>query len=175
MKVMGPEMTRSAVALLVAAFVMACGGGGDPAQGSVSLAFPSTAAAVSADNVTLMVFDVPADGKAGSFCTTLVQQAKSGQQLPPRVVESAPTSVCDFQNGVGDVTVDFGDKAILAVATRTGKPFLVGCALENIGDGDAPVTVAMGLVDTSTVVPATDCLLVSDFCVAKSCKGALSP
>ena len=169
----GRWMKRLAASVWVPGVLLACSSTADPAKASVNLAFPSTAAAVSTDNVTVMVFDLPTDGTANQFCTKLVQQAKSDQQLPPRTVESAPANVCDFQNGIADVTVDFGDKAILAVARRGGKPYLVGCALENIGDGDAPVTISLGLVNTATVVPPTDCQLVSDFCVAKSCKGVL--
>jgi len=156
-------MLVSAVALLCGA----CAGEADPAAGVVNVAFPSIAAAVASENVTLMVFDVPQETPAASFCTTLVQQTKSGQALPPRVTESAPKPVCDLQAGSADITVGFGDKAVLAIANRGGKPYLVGCALQNIGDGDAPVTVSMGLVSTSTSVPATNCLLLSDFCSKK--------
>lgn len=166
------NVVRPTLSFITAVTCVACAGDPEPAEGVVNVAFPSTAAAVASENVSLLVFDVPKETSPASFCTTLVQQAKSGQALPPRLTESPPKPVCDFQSGATQVTVGFGDKAVLAIATRAGKPYLVGCALQNIGAGDAPVTVSLGLVSTSTSVPKTDCALLSEFC-SKKCSGSL--
>ncbi len=155
-------------ACLVGLVCLAACGEGAPSKGSYSLVFPSVAAAVAADSVRVLVFDAPAD-KHATLCADLLQLQKT-RGLPKALVEGAPTRVCDAQSGTGaELAVGYGDRAFLAVASRQGADFLVGCAIENVGAGDAPAKVFLAPASTKVIVPPTTCTTLSDACSGR-CK-----
>jgi hypothetical protein len=154
----------SALTVGTALLLAACGSkqAASPSTGSYTISFPSTAAAVATETVKVYVFDA-ADGGA-SLCPSLVLARRSNQALPTVVLEAAPVSPCDLAAGQGQVTIPYGARAILAVAQKGGTDFLVGCAIENIGEGSTQVPVQLALSSTTVDVPATTCASLGDHC-----------
>lgn len=162
-------MSSRALAALgaVAALTVACGASSDPASVTYTLQFPSTAAAVYADSVQLLVFDAPAGPARASLCSSLVQKRRSQQELGPRLAEVNLGNVCETRDQKRPVTVDFGEVALLAVGQHGGTDFYIGCSLQSVGDGALPVPIYMTPIhDRET--PATTCTSVSQFC-SKGC------
>lgn len=159
-------MTRTMLgAALAAAAVLACSAPADgPSAGSYTLKFPSTAAAVATDTVQLFVFEVPAaPAERAGFCQTLIQARK--RKDPQRALTSnQPVNICELLLGRKPITVDYGDRAILALAQRKGADFMIGCTLQTLGDGDALTPIDLGLIDVGNPVPETNCNSVGDFC-----------
>jgi hypothetical protein len=135
-----------------------------PSTGTYSVSFPSTAAAVATDTVQLLVFDVPKTPvERNNFCQALIQARKREEPQKP-VLQNQPVNICELLGGRKPITIPYGEKAVLAVARRKGKDFLSGCAIQTFGDGDAPLDIALALVDVGAAVPDTDCNRVGDFC-----------
>jgi hypothetical protein len=156
------SVTRRALAVAL----LACGCGtekGPPSQGSFTLAFPSTAAAVTTDSVQILVFEVPDGGVAG-ICPSLLERRRSKQQLPPRLFELPPTSPCDLLGGKARLDLAYGVRAILAVGLRAGEDYLIGCAVEPVGDGDAPVPITLTTFSSTVTVAPTECQQLSQKC-----------
>jgi hypothetical protein len=151
-------MRRAVTALAI----VACSSSGSDGGGTYTLAFPSTAAAVAADGVQVLVFD--ASDAGATFCTDLVVARRSSQALPKALVESKVVTPCDMVAGLGQVTIPFGLRAVLAVAQKGGQDYLIGCALQQVGSGDAQVPVQLALASTTVTVPATTCASLSDHC-----------
>jgi len=57
----------------------------------------------------------------------------------------------------------------LAIGTAGGVTLLAGCAEETVGNGNLPVSISLGIVNTTGSVKATTCTKLSDFCSQK-CK-----
>ncbi len=167
----GPRTTAiraAAAALLVATGVSACGDkAGDPTTGTYTVEFPSVAAAVASDTLQILVFDVSSD-KRVTLCGELLQRRRNREALPARLVEGPATRVCDARTGKGSITVGYGDRAFLAVTVRDGQDFLLGCAIQNVGDGDAPAKIYLALASARVTVsgdkPPTACTSLSEFC-----------
>jgi len=165
-----------AVALLVAP-TSACsssssGGSGDagpapPVQGTYAIVFPSLSVAVDADHVLVYVF--PA-GEASSQCLDLVNTQRAGGSLPTSLVPSQPVSVCSLDNGVGDLSLGFGDYAVLVVAQKNGSDIAIGCAQQAITASSPNITVTIDNDIPGVVVPSTPCTSLSAFC-ANQCGG----
>jgi hypothetical protein len=154
-----------------AAALLACGCGtekGPPSQGSFTLTFPSTAAAVTTDTVQIFVFEV-ADGGVSALCPSLIERRRSKQQLPPRLLELPPTSPCDLAAGKQQLNIPYGVRGLLAVGQRGGEDYLIGCAVEPIGDGDAPVPIQLTMFSSTVAVPSTSCQQLSQKC-QRQCK-----
>jgi hypothetical protein len=157
----------------VALLIVACSGKAAPSHGTYTIAFPSTAAAVATDFVQILVFDV-ADNRA-TLCEDLVTtRLTSPDDLVPSVNPPAdPTNICELRAGVKPIDIPYGEHALLAIGQRrqgdTGgtKDFLIGCAIMKIGDGDAPVSIPVRLVNVNQPVPSTKCASVGDFCDSK--------
>lgn len=130
------------------------------------IVFPSTASAVATDTLEVSVF--PAASQ--DACQELFAKRASGQGLPTPVATLGPITPCDVFNGkVGDrVPVDFGLAAFLAVGRRAGKELLLGCEVRFVTAEVSPV-VRLTLFDVATLVPATTCARLSEYC-ANACK-----
>lgn len=156
---------RAGVALTAAlTALVSLSGCGDaaPSKGSYTVVFPSVAAAVASESIQVFVFDAPAD-KRTSVCSELVSLRRTRRPLQP-LAEGPVVRVCDATTGEGELTVGYGDRAFLVVATRQGEDFLVGCAIQNVGTGDAPAKVFLAPASTKTAVPVTTCTTLSDAC-----------
>lgn len=162
-------MKRLVWGALVTAIVVACGGKADPAKVSYTLKFPSVEAAIASEQVQILVFDAPADpaARAGA-CIDKVARRLRRDTLDP-VQASDPMTMCEMFVNKPRFEVPFGDKLVMAIAQKKGQDFLLGCAEQTLGDGDAPVPISLSLADVGNPVPATGCATVSDFC-ANKCK-----
>ena len=154
-------------ASLTFAAVVACSAkdAAAPSAGTYTISFPSTAAAIAADSVKVYVFDA-ADGGA-QLCPSLVIARRSKQALPTALVEGASVSPCDLAAGKGQVTISYGTRAVLAVAQKGANDFLIGCAIQNIGEGSTQVPVQLALAATTVDVPATTCGTLGDHCAGR--------
>jgi hypothetical protein len=157
------------VALIGLSALPACTAGeGAPSTGKVTLQFPSTQAAVGTDFVQLLVFDLTPDDDRGAICLDKITARKRKEPLGESAV-LPPWNVCELNAGRPPVTVGYGEKAILAIAQRTDanrelQDFLIGCAVQTIGNGDAPLPIYLSLIDVGSPVPETNCATVSDWC-----------
>jgi hypothetical protein len=155
------------IALLgVIATSVSCTQSSDPQAGDYQLDFPSTAAAVATEVVQVDVY--PA--KSQRACQDLFEKRQSGQALPRPAYSSGPVAICDALTGShGRIELDFGLAAFLAVGTRGGKDFLIGCEVQFVDQDSPATTVHMTLADVGTLVPATMCTRLSQFC-SKQCQ-----
>ena len=162
------KLARSLAAAVCALSVVACTAASKgPSTGTYSVAFPSTAAAVATDTVQLLVFEVPAaPDQRADFCLTLIQGRKRQDPQKP-ILLNAPVNICEMLGGRKPFTIPYGEKAVLAVAKRKMNDFLIGCAIETFGEGDAPLAIDLALVDVGVAVPDTPCATVGDFCTQK--------
>ncbi len=159
---------RVASALTVSALlVVACGGTDSPQQGSINVAFPSTAAAVAIDTLQLQVFDAPDP----NTCLELVQKRKTAQPLPKPLFDGQPTPTCSFiANKVPPLSVGYGVRAFMVVgvgcatAGRAAQECLIGCTLQGVGDAVINVDVPVSLFSNTVDIPATKCTQLSAKC-----------
>jgi hypothetical protein len=165
---MRSRLTKALTAATVTFAVAACAAAADgPSPGTYSIKFPSTAAAVATDTVQLLVYDVPrASDERADFCQRLIQARKRKEQ-PKTVVQNLPVNICEMLAGKKPLTIPYGEKAVLAVAQRKANDFLIGCAIQTFGEGDAPLPIDLALVDVGVAVPDTTCASVGDFCQQK--------
>ena len=157
-----------------AAFVVACSAGTDPPQrGAITVTFPSVGAAVAIDTLQLEVFDAPEQGT----CLDLVEKKKTGQGLPPPLVEHQPVPTCSFvDNKAAPLDVGYGRRAFLVVGVgcaraaspgvteRLAQPCLIGCALQGVGNAKIEVEVPLTLFSNTVDIPATGCAQLSLKC-----------
>lgn len=156
-----------------AVLLVACGGTAEPSRGTYTIDFPSTAAAVATDFVQILVFDVNND--RASLCEDLItSRLTSPDDLVPSVNPPAePTNICELRAGVKPIDIPYGEHALLAIGQRKQgdsggtKDFLIGCAIMTIGNGDAPVSIPVRLVNVNQPVPSTKCGSVGEFCDSK--------
>ncbi len=163
------SLARLALAMgPIAAIVVACSAGEEaPSGGTYSVQFPSTAAAVATDTVQLLFFDLPkTQPERTAFCLNLTQARKRKDPQKP-AFQNAPVNICEMLQGRKPVTIPYGEKAVLAVAQRRGGDFMLGCSIQTFGRGDAPLPIALALVDVGNFVPDTTCSSVGDFCTLK--------
>jgi hypothetical protein len=153
----------AALASSVATAACASKQSAEPSTGTYTIAFPSTAAAVSTDTVKVIIFDV-ADAGVSQICTDLVLARRSNQALPTPLAESKDVSPCDLLAGKGQITLSYGQRAVLAVAQKAGADYLIGCAVQNVGEGSTQVPVQLALASTTVSVPPTPCASLSDHC-----------
>lgn len=140
----------------------------DPSEGSYTVTFPSTAAAVATDFVQLLIFDVT-DANRASICLDKVTARLSDPTSVTPVQTAAPANICEMNLGRKPITFRYGEQAVLAVAQRKDasgllKDFLIGCTVMTIGDGNAPLPIPVHLVSINTPVPTTTCGSVTEFC-----------
>lgn len=147
------------------ALMAGCSSEGPPSHGSLSVAFPSTAAAVATDSVQFFVFDVPADANRSTYCGTLIQSRKRKDVLAPQS-QTAAIGICDLVEQPPRFTVPYGEHAVLAVGVRKGEDFLIGCVIQTYGDGDPLLSVPLALVDVSVGLPQKTCPSVESYCTS---------
>jgi len=138
-----------------------------PATASYTLTFPSTQAAVATDSVQLLVFDGPPAGQRSTYCQSLIQGRKRRDPQRP-IAEGTLGNICELLQGRRSITIDYGEKAVLAIGQRGAQDFLIGCVVQTFGEGDPLLDVDLALVDVGQPVPETDCTSVSAAC-AKEC------
>jgi hypothetical protein len=153
---------------------VACSAGTDPPQqGSITVTFPSVSAAVATDSLQLEVFDAPDP----STCLDLVEKRKTGQELPPPLLERLPVPTCTFlDNKAAPLEVGYGRRAFLVVGVgcaraagagvgeRPAQPCLIGCALQGVGNAKIVVDVPLTLFSNTVDIPTTTCTQLSVKC-----------
>ena len=166
-------MKRALVLSLIGVLgVAACSASeGSPSPGKVTVQFPSTQAAVATDFVQLMVFDIGSPDQRATMCLDKVEARKRKEILTPSF-QPPPWNICELLAGRRPATIPYGEKAILAVAQRKDKnnelqDFMIGCAVQTIGDGDAPIPIHLSLIDLGLPVPDTNCATVGDWCASR--------
>lgn len=150
--------------------LVACAASADgPSKGTYTVQFPSTEAAVATDTVIVLVFDGPrgADQRA-TLCQELVQQRRKKEPQKP-LFQSKAANICELLQGRQPIEVAYGEKTLLAVGLRGSDDFLIGCVIQTIGQGDAPLDIDLTLVDVTQPVPETDCKSVSAACTEGKC------
>ncbi len=154
---------------VLGALLLACSASEEaPSTGTYTLQFPSTAAAVATDTVQLLFFDVlPTPAERTAQCANIIQ-ARKRKDLQKPAFQNTSVNVCELALGKKPVTIPYGEHVVFAIAVRTNADFMVGCNIQTFGQGNAPLPIAMSLVDVSNPVPDTTCGSVSDFC-AKKC------
>ena len=157
---------KLAAAALAAFALFACTApSSGPSQGTYTVSFPSTAAAVATDTVQLLLFDVPqAPADRAEFCQTLIQERKRADTQRQPSLSNQPVNICELLLGRKPLTIPYGEAAVLAIARHKGTDLMTGCVIQTFGDGDAPVDIPLALVDVGVAIPATDCTRVADFC-----------
>ena len=162
-------MKRLVILGAVVLGIAACTSGeASPSAGTVTMQFPSTQAAVATDFVQLFVFDVNSPEERGTLCQDKVAARKANAPLNPSLTPQ-PWNICELLAGRRPATIPYGEKAILAVAQRKDRnnelqDFMIGCAVQTLGDGDAPLPIYLSLIDVRTPVPDTNCATVADYC-----------
>jgi len=155
------------LAALVAASIACSAGEESPSLGTYTIQFPSTAAAVATDTVQVLLFDLPkTQAERTAFCATLIQSRKK-KDLPKAAFQNQSVNICEMSQGRRPITIPYGERAVFAIAQRRGIDFMVGCSIQTVGQGDAPLPISMALVDVGNAVPETTCSTVSDFCTLK--------
>ena len=166
---------------LAAASIVACGSGttttnivtelveAGPRASGYTLTFPSTAAAVATESVRVLAFDAT---DPGSTCSALIQKQKSTIDLPTPLATSTPLSPCDLEKDTsgdagGALTIPYGNVAVLAIASRGGKDFLLGCTTQTVDGASPPVVVSLSLANSSVSVPLTTCTDLGTHCQGK--------
>jgi hypothetical protein len=142
-------------------------GEASPTAGVVSMQFPSTQAAVATDFVQLFVFDITPEQRE-TVCLDKIGARKRQEPLNASLTPP-PWNICELLAGRRPATIPYGEKAILAVAQRKDRndqlqDFMIGCAVQTLGEGDAPLPVRLALLNVGTPVPETNCATVGDYC-----------
>ncbi len=153
---------------VLGALLLACSASEEaPSTGTYTLQFPSTAAAVATDTVQLLFFDVlPTPAERTAQCANIIQARKRKDPQKP-AFQNTSVNICELALGKKPVTIPYGEHVVFAIAVRTNEDFMVGCNIQTFGQGNAPLPIAMSLVDVSNPVPDTTCGSVSDFCGKK--------
>lgn len=164
------KLARTSLALSFAlAPVLACAGKADPSVVSYTLKFPSVEAAIASEQVQVLVFDAEVDPVLrAADCSEKIARRLRRDPISP-IQASEPVSMCEMFLRKPRFEVPFGEKVVFAITQKRGQDFLLGCAVQTFGDGDAPVPITLSLADISNPVPATECATVSDFCASR-CK-----
>jgi hypothetical protein len=156
-------MRSAIVAVAAAALVVACSAGeASPSQGTYTVQFPSTAAAVATDFVQVLVFDID-PAKRASTCANLISSRKRKDPLAP-IFTGPQVNICEMLRGAKPLTIPYGEHAVMAIAMRGADDFMAGCVVETFGDGQPLLSIPVNLLDVADPVPATSCNSVGDRC-----------
>ncbi len=164
------KLARTSFALACALSpVLACAGKAEPSVVSYTLKFPSVEAAIASEQVQVLVFDAPTDPAVrAADCSEKIARRLRRDPIEP-LQASEPVSMCEMFLRRPRFEVPYGEKVVFAITQKRGQDFLLGCAVQTLGDGDAPVPIVLSLADIANPVPATECTTVSDFCASR-CK-----
>jgi hypothetical protein len=162
-------MMRKAITLVVAgvlgtASIGACSAS-PPTSVPYTIEFPSTAAAVGADTVQVFVFD---HSQPKTDCPSLIS-GRAAQNLPSAIAQTDQLALCDVMAGSkGQIgSVPYESVSFLAVTQRNGIDYFTGCALATLSSSTSDVAIQLSPA-TTTPIPTTNCMNVSDFC-RKAC------
>lgn len=135
----------------------------DPPNVAFDIGFPSTSAAVAVDSVRVLVFE-----GTQSSCLELVQKRVSGQDLPPRLVESRSVPPCELSSAGNDVSLDLGKTyTFLATGESGGNLVLIGCAVQESYGSTTALPIPLTLKDGATRLPESKCAKLSDRCAGR--------
>ncbi len=161
-------VSLSSASIVCAVLAAACSAGeASPSQGTYTVQFPSTAAAIATDYVQLFVYDVTPDTLPYACADLIAARERQDNSVKP-IVTGPQVNVCELLNGAKPITVPYGQKAVLGVGLRGADDFLVGCVVQTFGDGNAPLAIPLQLVDVGTAVPDTTCQSVGQRCTPNS-------
>ena len=162
---------RASVVACVVGFLASCSAGqADPSKGIYSVQFPSTAAAVATDFVQVLVFEVKGPEDRPKLCEDLIAaRVTDPSSLTPSVPPAPAANICEMRAGRKPISVPYGEHALLVIAQRKDKQdqvkdFMIGCAIMTVGQGDAPLPIAVRLVSVNQPVPPTNCGSVGEYC-----------
>lgn len=136
-------------------------------SGAVTVAFPSTNAAIATDTLELRVFDA---NVTGNDCLTLIQTEEKTQPLPKPIYDSGKVDTCQFFAAqVKPFDMGYGSRAFMVVGQRANADFVLGCSIAGIGDVSNSVNVELSLnlsaFTQNTQVPdSTTCASLGDRC-----------
>jgi hypothetical protein len=134
-----------------------------PVAGTYTIVFPSLDFPVYADEIQVFVF---AAGDAESQCIDLIQAQKGGGTLPPAIAPTQGISPCKLNGGAGDLSIPFGNFAVLVAVERGGQDIAIGCQQQVVSATSPTMTITVDGVGAT--VPTTTCTTLSAFC-ANSC------
>lgn len=146
----------------------ACGGTADEQKGTLTISFPSTAAAVASDTLELHVID----GSSSDACLNAVQTLRKNQPVSGSLYDIPATDTCKFlSTEVKPAEISYGARAFVVIAQKSGANFLIGCTRTGIGDvGGQAVNVDLTPISTTTDVPqSTKCTTLSQKCGGTAC------
>ena len=154
--------------VVLGAVLLACTASEEaPSPGTYTLQFPSTAAAVATDTVQLLFFDVlPTQAERSGQCASIIQARERKDPQRPQF-QNTSVNICELSQGKKPVSIPYGEHVVFAIAVRSNVDFMVGCNIQTFGKGNAPLPIAMSLVDVRNPVPDTTCGSVTDFCQSK--------
>jgi hypothetical protein len=169
------HMKPSRVALTTLAFasvalvsLAACSPGTEAEKsGAVTVAFPSTNAAIATDTLELRVFDA---NVTGNDCLSLIQTEEKTQPLPKAIFDSGKQDTCKFfETQVKPFDMGYGSRAFMVVGQRANTDFVLGCSIAGIGDVSNAVSVDLSLnlsafSQTTQVPDSTTCASLGDRC-----------
>jgi hypothetical protein len=138
----------------------------EPASIPISVDFPSTAAAVQTDSVTVSVFD------SNQQCTDLITLVQTGQQLPAAIQRTAALAPCQLLNNQGN-SVDLplhDDYTFLAVGEIKGNPVFIGCTVQNAFGNTEALSVPISFINDKQSLNPTNCGKLSDKCNHTGCQ-----
>jgi hypothetical protein len=159
---------KKALSLLFVSFLCACTSGeASPSQGTYTVTFPSTAAAIATDFVQIFAYDFKPEERTFACADLVAARLRKDNSAKP-VVQGPQVNVCELLGGARPITLPYGEKAVLAVGIRrTGSnddDFLIGCVIQTFGNGNALLAIPLELVDVQHDVPTSNCKSVGDRC-----------
>ena len=134
----------------------------EPTSGSYVVQFPSTAAAVATDALTLRVYDAPTQ----DTCQDLVHRVRTRQVVPPVIAEAPRGGPC-APNPIEPLAVGYGNRAFMVVGERQGQELLIGCTVQEVFEGSPQPTISLALIDSGVRVEPTTCVALSDHCAGR--------
>ena len=134
-----------------------------PTQGSYNLVFPNSSAAVVTEGVKIFVYDSAAPD---INCDRLLAARRTGQTLPPALLESNTFGICDLLNNAQStrMNVGYGKRTFLAVGFNKGADLLIGCNAGEVSPDATPVAISLGTVNITRPLPPAKCAQLADVC-----------
>jgi hypothetical protein len=158
-----------AAAALIAAASVGCADKKPSAPPMITLGveFPSTAAAVLTENLSVYVFD----GSATS-CLTLITDEQTGMQqsFPPTLYQDTTLTPCLLASNppvlpIGPST----EYTVLVVGEAGGHDQTIGCAVYDAFGESIPQPVSLTFINDRQSLGSTSCTSFSTFCMG-GCK-----
>lgn len=165
---MNPAMPRRflgrlAALSLVSLSIAACADDDEAPELSYALDFPSEAAAIATESVTVYLFP-----STVGDCLSLIEARTFGKDMPAGA-QTATATVCELRGGAqrAQVASEADEVTILAVAQRVDggslRDFLIGCTKQRASEPET-LPVPLTFIDYQQSVPATACPTLSSRC-----------